>query len=152
MKVKGLIVRLARVAIILLVSFLSHAVFAQEQRVVVVANSSVTNLKLSSNQLRKIFSMRQTTWPDGQPIQVYVLPTKSEAHSKLCKDILKMFPYQIDRLWNKLAYSGLGETPIAVETAEQMRLKIASTPGAIGYVLSSGEDNNLSSINVIKVE
>lgn len=149
---KGLIVRLARVAIFSLVSLLSHAVIAQEQRVVVVANSSVTTSDLSSNQLRKIFSMRQTTWPDGQPIRVYVLPTKSEAHTNLCKDVLKMFPYQIERLWNKLAYSGLGETPIEVETAAQMRLKIASTPGAIGYILSSGDDENLSAINVIKDE
>lgn len=149
---KGLIVRLARVVIFLLVSFLTHAVNAQEQRVVVIANSSVTSVDLSSNQLRKIFSMRQTIWPDGQPIRVYVLPSKSEAHIKLCKNVLKMFPYQIDRLWNKLAYSGLGETPIEVETAQRMKLKIASTPGAIGYILSSDDDENLTVINVIEDE
>ena len=149
---KGLIFRLARVAIFSLVSFLSHAAIAQEQRVIVVANPSVKTADLTSNQLRKIFSMRQTTWPDGQSIRVYVLPTKSQAHQKLCKDVLKMFPYQIERLWNKLAYSGLGETPIEVETVEEMRLKIESSPGAIGYVLSSDSDDSFSDIKVIKGE
>lgn len=147
-----MIIRLARIAVLLLILFLTNTVIAQDQSVVVVANSSVTSVELTSNQLRKIFSMRQTTWPDGQPIRVYVLPAKSEAHKRLCKDVLKMFPYQIERLWNKLAYSGLGETPIEVETAEQMKQKIASTPGAIGYVLSSADDQSLSAINIIKVE
>lgn len=149
---KGLTGRLARVATLLLLILISHAVVAQEQRVIVIANVSVTTTELNSNQLRKIFSMRQTTWPDGQQITVFVLPAKSKAHTKLCKDILKMFPYQIERLWNKLAYSGLGEAPIEVDSPEDMKSKIENTPGAVGYILSSMDDLDDSAIQIIGAE
>jgi len=44
-----------------------------------------------------------------------------------------MFPYQLDRIWNKLTYSGLGVAPIMVNTANELIAAVKNTPGAIGY-------------------
>jgi hypothetical protein len=36
--------------------------------------------------------------------------------------------------WDRLVYSGTGQAPLEVSSEEEMRAKIASTPGAIGYL------------------
>ena len=44
----------------------------------VVVNTSVPVDSLSQTQLRNIFSLRQTQWPDGSAIRVLVLPDGSD--------------------------------------------------------------------------
>lgn len=132
----------------LLLTFIATSAHADSNSVTVLAHNNVNITELTSAQLRKIFSMRQTVWPDGQPITVFVLPSQHPAHHSLCKDILKMFPYQIERIWNKLAYSGLGEKPIEVISEQQMLEKLATTPGAIGYVIDSTNLNNTQFISI----
>ncbi|MBU2879086.1 MULTISPECIES: hypothetical protein [Aliiglaciecola] len=140
--------RLAQVTFILL-TILSTATLAEDRSISVLVNSDVKTEELTPAQLRKIFSMRQTVWPDGQPISVFVLKTDNPAHQALCKDVLKMFPYQIERLWNKLAYSGLGDKPKELKSTKEMLKKLRSTPGAIGYVLDVSSTEKVKKIKVI---
>ena len=60
-----------------------------------------------------------------------------------------MFPYQLDRIWNKLTYSGLGVAPITVSTPEDLLDAVRKTPGAIGYVESI---KDVEAVNVIKIK
>lgn len=78
--------------------------------------------------------MRQTQWSDGQRITVFVLPRHNELHLQFSKECLEMYPYQLDRIWNKLTYSGLGVAPITVTSPEALIDAVRKTPGAIGYV------------------
>lgn len=83
--------------------------------------------------------MRQATWPNGETVKVFVLNSSHPAHQRLCKHVLGVFPYQMERLWNKLAFSGLGDVPIEVSSEQEMTLRVRSTPGAIGYVLATSD-------------
>ncbi|MFA3791232.1 hypothetical protein AB6T38_08940 [Aliiglaciecola sp. SL4] len=141
--------RLANVTFILM-TMLATAAFAEDRTVSVIVNIDVKTEQLTPAQLRKIFSMRQTVWPDGQAISVFVLKTENPVHQALCKNVLKMFPYQIERLWNKLAYSGLGDKPIELDSAKEMLKKISSTPGAIGYLLDVTSAENVKKIRVME--
>jgi len=114
----------------------------------VVSHSSVTTKSLTTSQLRRIFSMRQVRWADNQPIVVFVLSSQNDLHQEFCKLNLQIFPYQLDRIWNKLTFSGLGTAPFIVETEDELIEKIKSTPGAIGYVRKYSKD---SGIDVIKI-
>ena len=60
-----------------------------------------------------------------------------------------MFPYQLDRIWNKLTYSGLGVAPIIVNTPKELLDAIIKTPGAIGYV-ESIKDEEVAHVVKIK--
>ncbi|MCV2886164.1 hypothetical protein OE749_15835 [Aestuariibacter sp. AA17] len=128
-----------RCLFIALVLFAVPAVEARNDnlQVVVITNASVSSHALSTSQLRRVFSMRQLTWPDGQSMRVFVLNNKHEAHEAFCVGTLNMFPYQLERMWNKLIYSGLGEAPTEVASLDEMLEKVMTTPGAIGYVPSS---------------
>ncbi len=102
--------------------------------VTVIANTSVSDLSLTTSQLRRIYTMRQSRWGDNRVITVFVLPSKHVLHQQFTKERLHIFPYQLDRVWHKLTYSGLGTAPITVETPEALIQEVMKTPGAIGYV------------------
>lgn len=99
-----------------------------------VPKESLSKESLSRNALRAIFGMRLRVWPDGTPIRVFVLSDESRIHAGFAKKKLGIFPHQLRRAWDRLVYSGTGQAPHEVPSAREMRAKIASTPGAIGYL------------------
>lgn len=90
--------------------------------------------------------MRLRKWEDGSPIKVFVLPDKHPLHVAFSKNILRVFPYQLRNAWDRLVFSGTGEEPIQVATEQQMRERVSSTPGAIGYLRRSMIDETVKAI------
>jgi len=121
---------LVRLTIVLFLFTAFPNVHAQE----VVVHSSVLQENISRNTLRAIFGMRHRKWPDGVPIKVFVLRDDTSLHISFSKSILHVFPYQLRRAWDRQVYSGTGQAPNEVGSIEQMRKKVAVTPGAIGYL------------------
>lgn len=103
-------------------------------------------------QVRRIFSMRQSNWKDGQVITVFVLANNHEIHKAFTTQILGLFPYQLERVWNKLIYSGLGEEPIKVKDETEMIERIKNKPGAIGYIKQGAMFDGVKKLNIVKEE
>ncbi|MCV2886166.1 hypothetical protein OE749_15845 [Aestuariibacter sp. AA17] len=127
----------------------SLPVFAEE--VLVYTHPKVDGSKLTKGQLRNIFTMRQSVWPNGEQIRVFVLKSDNTLHQQFCKEILGMFPYQLERIWNRLTYSGVGELPNIVETEEEMLIKVTTSPGAIGYISKSRSEAPSSESEVARL-
>ncbi|MEP0357568.1 MAG: hypothetical protein ABJH06_09230 [Paraglaciecola sp.] len=117
-------------------------VYGLETDAQVFVNASVKLDDMTKIQARRIFSMRQTSWPDHSLITVYVMESSHQTHKVFSTQLLGLFPYQLDRIWNKLVYSGLGEEPIKVKNEQEMLDKISNTPGAIGYLLNNLQIDN----------
>jgi len=115
----------------------------------IIMHPSVNESVLTTSQLRRIYTMRQVHWPDGSRITVFTLPRNHVIHLRFSKERLQMFPYQLDRIWNKLTYSGLGVAPITVNTLQELLSAVRKTPGAIGYVESVKDEEG---VHVVKVE
>lgn len=137
--------RLASIVITLACLFPVQDVRAQD----VIVNPGVAEGGLSRNAIRAIFGMRLRSWSDGSPIKVFVLTDEAPLHSLFSKKILNIFPHQLRRAWDRLVYSGTGQAPIELDSEQEMRVKVASTPGAIGYLL---EDHIDDSVRVVSVE
>ncbi|MEM5555291.1 substrate-binding domain-containing protein [Pseudocolwellia sp. AS88] len=125
-----------------LVSFRSESIH-------VISHYSVEVKTLSSSQLRRIYSMRQLRWSNNEPIVVFVLPSQHAVHKTFSKETLHIFPYQLDRIWNKLTFSGLGVAPRIVQSQAELLQAVSTTPGAIGYV--EVMDKEKQHVNVINV-
>ena len=97
-------------------------------------NPSVPVSRVNSDTLRALFNMRLLTWPDGSRVRVFVLDDDHPLHRRFCKEYLGVFPHQLRYSWNRRVYSGIGQSPQQVKDAQEMRKKIAETPGAIGYL------------------
>jgi ABC-type phosphate transport system substrate-binding protein len=102
--------------------------------VVVVSNPSVPLDSLSRNFARSIFGMRVQQWPGDGGVKVFVLPDNHALHDTFSKTVLDVFPHQLRSSWDRQIYSGTGQAPVEVESEEEMLSKIASTPGAVGYL------------------
>ena len=115
----------------------------------IVTNPGVNETTLSKSSLRAIFGMRLHTWPDGTAVRVFVMPDDAPLHAAFSKEKLNVFPYQLRSAWDRLVFSGTGQAPGTVTSPEEMLAKIASTPGAIGYLNKSMTDGR---VNVLQIK
>lgn len=112
----------------------------------IVANSNVPQHELSLRELRAIFSMQLRRWSDGNPITVLVLKNSHPTHNNFCKDLLRVFPHQLQNGWDRLVFSGTGVAPLTVNSEAEMLQLLTSTPGAIGYLEQVTEHDELQTL------
>lgn len=117
--------------------------------IAVLVNQSVNIDTLSSAQLRMIFAGRTQFWPDGSRIRVFVLPPDNPTHQHFCRELLNIYPYQLERIWQRVVYSGQGEAPVIVRSVAELTDKLAQTRGAIGYIAQPSQP--MENINMITV-
>ena len=111
---------------------------------------SVNEDTLTTSQLRRIYTMRQMRWADGERITVFILSRQHALHLRFSKERLQMFPYQLERIWNKLTYSGLGMAPITLNSQEELLEAVQTTPGAIGYIENAQVKENVHVVHITK--
>jgi ABC-type phosphate transport system substrate-binding protein len=139
--------RLFLLCLLLSILFATRAAWATESYEV-IANPSVTEKTLSKSSLRAIFGMRLHAWPDGTAVRVFVMPDDSPLHAAFSKEKLNVFPYQLRSAWDRLVFSGTGQAPDTVASAEEMLARVASTPGAIGYLPKSKIDGRVNALQI----
>ncbi|MEA1987678.1 MAG: hypothetical protein U9N57_00555 [Pseudomonadota bacterium] len=120
---------------------------AQSEMKIIVHNS-VSNSSVSTYTLSRIYAMQLKNWNGGQSIKVYMLPSRHKLHREFSLKTLKMPTHQLDRLWNRLIFTGTGRTPEVVSSENEMLEKVRSTPGAIGYVNSNLSLEGIKVLNV----
>lgn len=137
--------------LLLMIAFgLCQGVFAQSSEMVVITHPDVTQQSVTQRQLRRIFMLKQRSWSDGSPISLIVLSSDNIEHAQFLRDQLKMFPYQLEREWNKLMYSGQSAPPIIATDTKNMLSLVSSTPGAVGYLVNSAPDSSVTVLEVIR--
>jgi len=99
-----------------------------------LVHPDVEDQELDFRDLRAIFTMRRRDWSNGEPVTVFVLPDHDPVHALFCEDVLRSFPYQLRRVWQRMLFTGAGLGPQEVSSEAQMVLRVANTPGSIGYV------------------
>ncbi len=109
-------------------------VSVEASEIQIISHTHSSNMVLLKAQLKAIYLGQQTQWPDGSKITVFTLNSKEPTHQKFIKETLELYPYQFKRRWQKLSYSGFGVKPTTVKNKEEMLAKVATVPGAIGYI------------------
>jgi hypothetical protein len=118
------------------------------QAIDLIVNYSVSVQSLQLNVARSLFGMRQLTWPDGKPVRVFVLSQQNALHAAFCKEVLNVYPYQLQQSWNRLVYSGTGQAPTEVATEQDMIEQVAANPGAIGYINTVSNNEHVRKISI----
>jgi len=116
--------------------------------VVVISHPDLDMKSLGYKELRYIYSMQIKFW-HGKKIQVVTLPSKKSIHQQFTSEKMVVTHHMLDRLWNRLKYSGIAAGPLVVENEQQMVNTVKNLPGAIGYV---SDKYDLSGVSVNKVE
>lgn len=114
----------------------------------VLVHNSVPLDSLTQSQLRSIFTMRQTQWPDGSPIIVYTLAETDPLHQLFSRKQLHLFPYQLNMIWDRLSFSGTAARPTLVDDQTIMLQQLKLTPGSIGYSSYADKDDRIKELRI----
>jgi len=118
-----------------LISFLiPFFISLQSYAIEIIVNDSVDLAEISHQQIKSIYLGQQTHWPSGNLIKVFKLPSTHKTHNLFVKKTLGLYPYQFNRRWQKLVFSGFALKPSEVFDEQELLDVIANTPGAIGYI------------------
>lgn len=129
---------MSRALLLVLFTLVCWPARAADTVINILANETVNTEALSPAQVRLIFAGRTQFWPNGERVKVFVLPASSPTHTDFCRSALQIYPYQLERIWQRITYSGQGDAPVVVASIEDMVAKVAATPGSIGYVNFNG--------------
>ncbi|SEL50864.1 hypothetical protein [Halomonas daqiaonensis] len=121
---------------------------AREAPILLVAHPDVNTRQLKRDTTRAIFAMRQRTWPDGQAVRVFVLGNNHPVHARFAKEQLAVYPHQLQLAWDRMVFSGTGQAPDRVRNQVEMRERVATTPGALGYLEREYLDDRVQVISM----
>jgi ABC-type phosphate transport system substrate-binding protein len=135
--------------IILTASVLILAAFHANAQVAVIAHKGVSVSSLSASAASDIFTLSTKEWKDGSAVVVFDLKAEGVTRTKFY-DFIGKSPIELKKTWMRVQLSGEGKAPAVVASEEEMIQKVASTPGAIGFVSASkasGEVKILATIH-----
>lgn len=111
--------------------------FAETDNFYVVVNKTSYTRDLSTQELRSLFTLKRRVWSDGTSVQLVTLKIQNDAHHDFIKTVLKLFPYQVTRLWERQVFSGSALSPMQVDTYADLVEEVGSQRGTLGYIQSS---------------
>ena len=133
-------IRLLLHALIAAAALAALPAMAQEVVPVVSAKSPVKDL--SAAQVADIFLGKTSRFPDGSPATPIDLNEDSPARERFYAQYTGKSPAQVKAHWSKIIFTGRGQPPKQVTSAEAKKL-IADNPNAIGYIDQSQVDSSV---------
>lgn len=102
-------------------------------QVAVIVNKSVPVNSVNKAKLLEIYSISQKKWDNGQKIVVFDLKSEGSAKEKFYRYIGKSNA-ELKKTWMRVQLTGAGSAPQALYSEDEIISKVASTPGAIGFI------------------
>jgi ABC-type phosphate transport system substrate-binding protein len=120
-------------------------------RVIVASGSTISELK--REEVARIFLKKQTRWKDGKEVSPVDQSARSAVRAAFSRDVLAAEGLDkisaVENYWRQQIYSGRGNPPAVKTSDEDVRLFVAQTPGAIGYVSDEAE---LTGVKTVKLQ
>ena len=133
--------------IVSLLIILILAVLRVDAQVVVIVHKSVNISTLNAAQIADVFTLSTRVWPGGEKIIVF--DQKGESVRKSFFDFIGRSPMDVRKKWLRSQLSGEGKAPETLDSDDEVIQRVASTPGAIGYVSAGKAKGNVKVIATI---
>lgn len=135
-------------AVIFLVSIGATDVHSQ---VAIIAHKAVPVDTLTHAQVRDYYTGDVKSWSDKTPVVVIDLKAQSEIKDAFYK-LLGLTSSRMKSIWLKKLLLGEGNPPEALKSVDEVMKKVASTPGAIGYVSQSMVSGEVKVLRILEKE
>jgi ABC-type phosphate transport system substrate-binding protein len=132
-----------------IIIIMAAAPTALSAEVAVIAHPSVPAHNISRAQLLDLYMGDVREWDNGEPIILVDLKPRTDI-KQIFYDFLGKSASRMKSIWMKQMLTGEWRPPEAMGTQEDLLQKVASTPGAIGYIdktLVTGDVITLTVIN-----
>lgn len=108
---------------------------------------------LNESDVRRIYMGRMRMFPDSsQGIEAIDLPESAERFVVFYQSLMHLNPAKLKRQRASYLFSGKGRLPVVMETDEAVKVHVAKTPAAIGYVESGWVDGTVKVVATVKTE
>ena len=126
-----------RFLLLLIVLVLAHHASAfgdkSDSAIVVVANLATPDSALDRDAVLDFYTGDIKVWSDGSRVMLLDLDGHKELRDRFF-DYLGKSSSRMRSIWLKNMLSGEGQPPAAMKDEDELIRKVASTPGAIGFV------------------
>jgi len=113
---------------------------ARAEGVCVVAHLDDDLVGADREVVRRIFLLRQRTWPDGTAAHPVNLPCSSPVRDVFSTEVLRASVRDLVPYWNERYFHGTRPPP-SVASEAAVLLFLERTPGGVGYVSASSSAN-----------
>jgi ABC-type phosphate transport system substrate-binding protein len=122
---------------------------AENVRQAVVVNKANPLNQLSLTELREIFLCNRQSWPNGERIAVFQLPTEAQQRTAFERVVLGMEPGEVAQMWIDRRMRGMATEPTTVPSIKLLLRLVERTAGAIAYVR---QDQVTDTVKVLLVD
>jgi ABC-type phosphate transport system substrate-binding protein len=137
--------------LIVAIFYLTLWIAVSFSQVAVIAHKSVSIDTIEKSGLLDFFTGDKSFWDDGTPVIVFDLKPKGDRRDTFY-NFLEMSPTRIKSIWMKRMLSGDSDPPEFVGSEDTMLKKVATTPGAIGFVGQSKVNDEVKVLIIIEPE
>jgi len=116
--------------------------------VVVIAHSAVSQDEIDRTQLLDFYTGDTQTWSNGERVVVFDLKVKGTVRDTFY-EYLRRKPSRMKSIWLKRMLSGEGDPPEAIPSEDSLMQRVATSPGAIGFVSQATANDSVKIIAVI---
>lgn len=135
--------------ILLVLAMLLFCAIGAQAQVAVIVNKSVPAASLNGAKLSDLYSLSTKTWDNGTKVVVFDQKTDNDVKSKFYSFVGKSAA-DMKKVWMRVQLSGEGKAPEALSSDDEVIKKVASTPGAIGYVSADKVTGDVKVVATIK--
>ena len=128
--------------------FLSSAHSTALAQIAVIANKSVAAHTIDMNTLKSLYSL-DAREVDGSTVKLFCYKEEDGTTTQFFQALGKSFN-DSKKIWIRMKLTGNGEPPTAVGSEEELIEKVASTPGAIGFVQAEKATGKVKILLTIK--
>lgn len=96
--------------------------------------SSVNITALSAQQIRNLYSLKKKLLPNNIRASLIRLPLSHTSTKAFCHNFYGLYPYQLQRLWDRQVFSGKAIAPKQVDNELEVIKLIISSPNSLGYI------------------
>lgn len=119
-------------------------------QVAIISHKTVPVDSITKSALLDIYTGDIQSWSNGEPVIVVDLKTRGDTKT-VFYDFLGKKSSRVKSIWLKKKLSGEWDPPESLETEAAVVKKVASTPGAIGFVGHSKIDDSIDIVKVLLI-
>jgi hypothetical protein len=125
-------------------------VLAAEPAIAVIVAAGSTHRSYTSEEIANVFRRRLRFATDGTALVPVNLPLGDPVREAFSRSVFDLEPEDMEAYWNELYFHGISP-PYVVASIEAMLRFVATTAGAVGYVLDCQVDDRVVSVMSLPV-
>jgi len=118
----------------------SGALSAQDLELTVIGNPQSVPSEMNMNQLQSVLKGEKFRWDDGSPVRIALMKTNTPIGTTTCNKIYNMTGNELNKYFLALVFQGKVKAPTFFNSVSELESYVAQTPGAIGVLQNSTDD------------